>query len=95
LEGKDQKDCSLRPAWADNLQDLTTKILNTKKDWKSGSSGRTPASKYKALNSNPSAVKKNLWVWWCMPEISVMLMVKVGESPLSKAISRQNPQKPT
>jgi hypothetical protein len=43
LGGRDQEDLSLRSAQADGLQDLVSKIPNTKKGWQSGSSGRVPS----------------------------------------------------
>jgi hypothetical protein len=39
LGGKDQEDRSSRPAQAKSLQDPTSKMLNTKKSWQSGSGG--------------------------------------------------------
>jgi hypothetical protein len=40
---RDQEDNSLKPALGNSLQDPILKISNTKRDWKSGSSGRAPS----------------------------------------------------
>jgi hypothetical protein len=41
--GRDQEDCSLKPALANSSQDPILKILNIKKGWWKDSSGRAPA----------------------------------------------------
>jgi hypothetical protein len=47
----------LRPAWANSSQ---TYLQNnqSKIDWKSGSSGKAPVSKHKALSSNPRSTER-------------------------------------
>jgi hypothetical protein len=41
--GRDQEDRGSKPAWTSSSQDPISKIPNTKKGWRSGSSGRAPA----------------------------------------------------
>jgi hypothetical protein len=38
--GREQEDCTSKPAWENSSQDPISKIPNTKQGWWSGSSGR-------------------------------------------------------
>jgi hypothetical protein len=56
LRGRDQEDLGLRPAQANSLQDLISKIPNTKRT--GGVAQVVVPSKHEVLSSNPNTTQK-------------------------------------